>query len=283
MTIAITGSTGQLGRIVISKLKETDPTRRLIAIARSKAKGEDLGVIVREADYDEPVTLKAALSGVETLLLISSSELGRRTAQHQNVIDAARQNRVQRIVYTSILHADSSKLNIAEEHRSTESALASSGIAPTILRNGWYNENYTNSIAAALAHGTLIGSAGNGMISAAARADFAQAAALALLDDRHAGKTYELAGDGAFTMSDLASEISRQCGREIAYRDLPESEYAAALLQAGVPAVFAHAIASWARCAAEGALFDDGRELSRLIARPTTPIAETVAAVLART
>lgn len=280
MTIAITGSTGQLGRLVVQKVKATAPDRILIALARSREKAEDLGIRVREADYERPDTLLAALKGVETLLLISGSELGKRTGQHRNVIEAAKQNRVSGIVYTSILHADRSPLNIAEEHRATETMLVSSGIPHTILRNGWYNENYINSIATAVMHGALIGSAGEGRISAASRADYAEAAARVLTDDRHTGATYELAGDESFTMSELAAEISRQSGRQIPYQDLPEADYAAALREVGVPDSFATAIASWDVCAAEGALSDGSQQLAKLIGRRTTPISDTVSTVL---
>lgn len=280
MTIAITGATGQLGRLVVAALKtRVDPTT-ILALARTPASGADLGVTVHEADYGRPETLAAALKGVQTLLLISSSEVGQRAAQHQNVIEAAKAAGVQRIVYTSLLHADSSPIGLADEHRATEAALAASGLAHTILRNGWYAENYTGSIPAALQAGALIGSAGDGKIAAAARADYAEAAAVVVASDGHDGKTYELAADQAWTLSDLAAEISRQTGREIPYRNLPAADYATALVGAGLPQPLAAAIAGWDVAAAEGALFDDGRQLSKLIGRATTPLSKSVAEAL---
>ncbi|QIX60308.1 SDR family oxidoreductase [Hymenobacter sp. BT18] len=280
MLIAITTATGQLGRLVVEQLKSQVPTDQLVALVRTPAKATDLGVAVREADYSRPETLAAALAGVDTLLLISSSEIGQRAAQHRNVIEAARQNGVKHIVYTSLLHADVSELSLADEHRATEETLKSAGIPYTLLRNGWYTENYTNSIAGALAGGAFIGSAQEGKISAAARADFAAAAVAVLTSPGHEGKTYELAGDDSFTLAELAAEVSRQTGRDLPYRDLPRADYAAALAGFGLPEGLAQAIAGWDVAAAHGALFDESRQLSRLIGRPTTPLATTVAAAL---
>lgn len=280
MTIAITGATGQLGRLVVAHLRAQAPSEPLVALVRSPAKAADLGIPAREADYARPETLDAALTGVDTLLLISSSEVGQRAVQHRNVIDAAKRAGVERIVYTSLLHADTSPLSLAVEHRDTESALKAAGIPFTILRNGWYTENYTGSIAGALAGGAFIGSAGEGRISSAARADYAEAAAVVLTSTGHDGKTYELAGDASYTLSDLAAEISRQSGKTIPYKNLPEAGYAAALTGFGLPAGLAQAIASWDVSASQGALFDDGRQLSRLIGRPTTPLSAMVAAAL---
>lgn len=283
MTVAITGATGQLGRLVVEKLKARVPAAEIVALARSPERAAGLGVAVREADYDRPETLDRALEGVDTLLLISSSEVGRRGAeQHHEVIEAAGRAGVGRVVYTSLLHADTSPLGLADKHRGTEEELKASGLAYTILRNGWYTENYTNSIPAALAGGAFLGSAGGGRISSATREDFAEASVAALTGEGREGQTYELAGDEAWTLSDLAAEISRQTGREIPYKDLPEAEYAAALRGFGLPADWAEAIAGWDTGAKQGALYDDGRQLSRLIGRPTTPLSAAVAAALAR-
>src|SRR5687767_13103261 len=153
MTIAITGATGQLGRLVVDRLKDRVPAETIVALVRDRAKGADLGVPTRQADYDRPETLGPALAGVDTLLLISASEVGKRAAQHRNVIAAAKQAGVKWIVYTSILHADRSPIGLAEEHLATERELQASGIPFTLLRNGWYTENYTGSIGGALAGG----------------------------------------------------------------------------------------------------------------------------------
>jgi NAD(P)H dehydrogenase (quinone) len=282
MSIAITGATGQLGRIVIEKLQKHAGGEPLIGLVRDPAKAADLGVEVRTADYSQPETLAPALAGVRKLLLISSSEVGQRATQHRNVIVAAKQAGVKHLVYTSLLHADTSSLSLADEHRATEAELHASGIPFTILRNGWYTENYTGSIGGALAGGAFLGSAREGRIASASRADFAEAAVAVLTSAGHEGRVYELAGDDAYTLADLAAEVSQQTGKNIPYQNLPVADYAAALASFGLPAGLAHSIASWDESAAAGALFDDGHQLSTLIGRPTTPLAAAVAGALAQ-
>ena len=280
MTIAVTGSTGHLGRLIIERLRAKVAASEIVAVARTPAKAADLRVAVRHGDYADPSSLAAAFSGVRELVLVSGSELGQRAVQHRNVVEAAKASGVRRVVYTSLLHADRSPLSLASEHLETESIVRTSGLAFTILRNGWYLENYTNAVHGALATGTLSGGAGHGRISAAARADYAEAAAAVVTSLGHDGNTYELAGDNSFTLGDLAAELARLTGRRIAYRDLPESEYATQLAKHGIPAVIAKALASWDVGIAAGALFDDGGQLSRLIGRRTTPLKNFVSAIL---
>lgn len=280
MTIAITGASGQLGRLVIERLRAKVPASDIIALVRTPSKAADLGVQVREADYTRPDTLDKALAGVDTLLMISGSEVGQRVAQHRNVIEAAKKAGVKRVVYTSLLHAERSTLGLAPEHVETEALLKASGLSITLLRNGWYTENYTASVGPAVANGALIGSAGQGKIASAARADYADAAVIALTTAGHEGKTYELAGDSAYTLAELAAEISRQTGKDIPYKDLPIADYTAALVAAGVPAPWPEALPLLDAEAAKGALFDDSRVLSKLIGRPTTSLKDSVAAAL---
>ncbi|MBB3952866.1 SDR family oxidoreductase [Aureimonas jatrophae] len=281
MTIGITGATGQLGRLVVRSLQAKSGAEPIVALVRSPEKARELGVEARVFEYARPDTLAPALAGIDTLLLISSSEVGQREAQHRNVIEAAKTAGVKRIVYTSLLHADRSPISLGTEHRATEALLASSGIPATILRNGWYTENYTASIPPALANGAFVGSAGEGRLSLATRADYAEAAATVLTSEGHEGRTYELAGDDAVTLADLAAEISRQTGRDIPYRNLSQAEYAGILKQAGLPEMFAEGLAAWDVDASNDALFDHGRQLSKLIGRPTTPLADAVRAQLA--
>lgn len=281
--IAITGATGQLGRLAIAQILSSTPASQVVAAVRQPAKAADLaakGVLVRHADYNDPSSLVQALAGVERLLLISSSEVGQRTSQHRNIIEAAKRQQVKLIVYTSLLRADTSPLNLASEHRETEALIKAAGIPYVILRNGWYAENHTGAIPAALAQGAVYGSAGEGRIAWATRADYAEAAAKAITGPIGASRTYELAGDTAHTLAEFAAEISRQTGREIPYRDIPAAAYADALRKAGLPEWLATGLASWDAEAARGALFDDGRELSRLIGRPTTSLAAAVGAAL---
>jgi NAD(P)H dehydrogenase (quinone) len=281
--IVITGASGQLGRLVIQNLLKELPPGEIIAAVRNPEKVRDLsalGIQVRQADYDRPETLAPALQGADKLLLISSSEVGKRFSQHQAVIKAARQAGVKLLAYTSILHADTSPLALAEEHLETERTLQSSGIPIVLLRNGWYTENYTGSIPTALQHGVFLGSAGEGRIASASRGDYALAAAKVLLRSGQEGRIYELAGDTAYTLSELAAEISRQCGKAIAYQNLPEAEYRAVLVGAGLPEGLASLLAQSDTGASKGGLFDDSRTLSQLIGRPTTPLSALVAQAL---
>ena len=280
MKIAITGATGHLGRLVINKLKQKVSADNIIALARSPQKGADMGVEVREADYDKPETLDRAFKGVDTLLFISASEIGKRIKQHTNVVEAAKKAGIKWIVYTSLLRADTSSINFAGEHLATENAIKESGILFTFLRNSWYTEIYTNSIPGALAGGAFLGSAGDGKISSAARNDYAEAIVSVLTNEGHQGKTYELAGDMAYTLSDLAAEISRQTGKDIPYKNLSKSEYAAALAGFGIPEGLADMVADWDVSVSNGALFDEGHQLSKLIGHPTTPMPEVVAQAL---
>lgn len=280
MKIGITGATGQLGELTVKRLKEMVKVDSLVALVRSVEKAGGLGIEAREANYGKPETLESSIKGIDTLLLISANEVGKRAAQHMNVIDAAIKAGVKWIVYTSLLHADNSILDLAVEHKATEDAIKASGIPYTILRNGWYHENYTGSVGAAVSSGSFIGSAGNGRISAAARADYAEAAAIVLTSDGQQGKIYELAGDESYTLSDLAAEISRQSSKDIPYRDLPQEEYASALKSFGLPDGLANSIAGWDVAASRGALYDDSGQLSKLIGRPTTPLEIAVAEAL---
>lgn len=282
--IGITGASGQLGRQVIEQLLESVPGAAIVALVRDPDAVQDLqaaGVQTRQADYDRPETLAAALAGVDKLLLISSNAIGRRTAQHRAVIDAARQAGIKLIAYTSILHADSSPLPLAVEHRETEALLRASGIDHVLLRNGWYTENYLASVPAALQHGVLLGAAGEGRIASAARADYARAAAAVLTRDGQAGKIYELAGDEAYTLAGFAETLAGASGKPVSYQDLTPSAFEAALLGAGLPQGLATLLAESDAGAARGGLFDVGRQLSRLIDRPTTPLATLIGAALA--
>jgi len=276
MTIAVTGASGQLGRLVVAKLKAAAPNETIVALARDPAKVADLGVEARAFDYDAPASLAATLAGVDTLLLISANEPGKRAVQHANVIAAAKAAGVKRIVYTSLLKADASAISLAEEHRATEAAIAASGLPHTILRNGWYTENYAGGIAGALAHGALIGAAGEGRISAAPRADYAEAAVAVLTTPGHEGKVYELAGDDAFTLADLAAAVSAHTGKTIPYANLSEADYAAALVGAGLPEGLAAAIAGWEVPISKDALYDTSGQLTKLIGRPTTPLKDAL-------
>ena len=278
---AIAGASGQLGQKALASAIARAGAGAVVALARDPAKLADIGCDVREADYDRPETLLPALAGIDRLLLISGNATGQRERQHGAVIDAARAAGVGFIAYTSILHADTTPIGLAGEHRATEALLRASGVPHALLRNGWYNENSPGGLAPAVATGTILGASGEGRISAAARADYAEAAAVVLTGGaEHHGMAYELAGDASFSMAEFAAAVAAQAGNPVAYVDMAEDAYAAALESVGLPGVVARMIANSSASAGKGALFDDGRALGRLIGRPTTPIADTIAGAL---
>ena len=263
--IVVTGATGQLGRLVVQELLKAVPANTIVAAVRDPAKAADLaaqGVLVRRADYTQPDSLDTAFAGAEKILLISSSELGQRATQHRAVIDAAVRCGIKFIGYTSILHADTSLLGLAGEHRETEAMLKASGLPHVVLRNGWYTENHTASLPAALAHGVVLGCAGSGRFSTASRADYAAAAAAAMMLPNQAGRLYELAGDTAYTLAEFAAEIARQAAKTVAYNDMTEADFKNALTGFGLPEPLAAMLADSDIAASKGALFDDSRQLS---------------------
>lgn len=280
MTIAITGASGQLGRLAVQHLKTLADPSRIVALVRDPARAGDLGVAARAFDYTRPQDMGAALDGVQTLVLISSSNFDDRPGQHRNVIRAAADAGVERILYTSLLKADRSPLLIAADHRVTEEIIAASGLSATILRNGWYTENWTATLGGVIAAGALIGAAGDARFNPATRADLAQALAIAAADPAHAGKTYELAGDEGFTLSDLAAEVSRQIGRDLPYNDLPGDVYQGILDSFGLPPGLAPVLVDTDLKARDGWLADDSGTLSRLLGRPTTRLAQAVTQAL---
>lgn len=280
MKIGITGATGQLGRIVVEKLKEKGISESLVALVRSPEKAADLGVEVRAFDYENPAV--DALKGIDTLLLISGNEIGKRQEQHTKVIEAAKKAEVKLIAYTSLLRANESTLSLAGEHLGTEEVLKASGIPFILLRNGWYTENLTGSLNDIVESGVLYGSAGEGKTASATREDFAEAAAVVLTTDGHVGKTYELAGDDAFTMGELAAEIARISGKSVSYKNLPVADYVAALVQAGLPEGWAQFYGGTHVSTEKGDLFDNGHQLSNLIGRPTTPLIKVIAEALSK-
>ena len=282
--IVITGATGKLGQHVIASLLKSVPAANIIAAVRNPAKATDLaarGVQVRQADYNDGASLDAAFQGATKILLISSSEVGQRAQQHQNVIDAAKRAGVSLLAYTSVLRADTSPLGLAAEHVITEAAIRASSLPYTFLRNGWYLENHTEHLAPVLEHGVVLGAAQNGRFSSAARADYAAAAA-AVLTAAQPQAIYELAGDHGFSLAEYAAEVARQSGKPIVYKDLPQADFKAALVGVGVPEGFADLLADSDAGAARGGLEDNGKQLSALIGRPTTRLQDGVKAALAK-
>ncbi|RHW24624.1 SDR family oxidoreductase [Nocardioides immobilis] len=284
-TYLVTGASGQLGRLTVHALLERGITPSdVVATARDTdtvADLAELGVVVRRADYTDPTSLKEAFTGVDRALLVSSSAVGERVAQHANVIEAAKEAGVELLGYTSVTHADTSEMVLAQEHRQTEELLAASGLATVLLRNSWYIENYTGQVATALEHGVVLGAAGEGRVSAATRTDFAAAAAAALVAEDQAGRVYELGGDTAFTLAEYAATLSAESGTEVAYRDLSADELTSSLVGVGLPEPYAALLADSDLGIARGELLTDSGDLARLIGRPTTTPREAIRAALA--
>jgi NAD(P)H dehydrogenase (quinone) len=284
VSYVITGATGHLGRLAVQELlRRGVPAGDITATGLDITKVKDLadrGVRVLAIDYDDPASLDAAFRGADRILLVSASEPGRRAQQHGNAIDAAVRAGAGLLVYTSIANAGTTSMRLAAEHQATEAALRASGLTYALLRNSWYVENYTAQVPAILQRGSLAGSAGDGRVSAATRADYAAAAAAVLTGDGHAGRAYELGGDEAFTLAELAAEIGAQAGQPIGYLDLPEDEYARLLTSAGLPEAAAVTMADADRGLARGDLFVDSGHLRQLIGRPTTTLREAVAVAL---
>ncbi|MFB8032401.1 SDR family oxidoreductase [Streptomyces sp. NPDC056004] len=284
MSIVVTGATGELGRLVVEQLLATVPASGIAAVVRDAEKAAPLaarGVELRVADYDRPESLKDAFRAGDRVLLISGSEVGRRVPQHTAVIDAAKAAGVAQLAYTGILGGPAADFRLAAEHKVTEQLILDSGLPHTFLRNGWYTENYTANLAPVLEHGAVVANAGEGRIASATRADYAAAAAAVLTGEGHIGAAYELSGDVAWSLAEYAAEISKATGEEIAYRNVPAATHQEILVGAGVPEFFAEILVNVDEAIARGLLATTSGDLARLIGRPTTPLAETVAAAVA--
>lgn len=281
--IVVTGATGQLGRLVIDSLLEKVPADQVAVAVRNPDKAAEIaarGVQVRTADYEDPDSLVAAFQGADKVLLISGNEVGKRLPQHTAVVEAAKKAGVGHLVYTSLLHADASTLGLAPEHKATEQVIRESGLPFTFLRNGWYTENYASSIAQGVETGSFTGSAGEGRVASATRADYADAAAAVLTGAGHENKIYELTGDAAWSYPELAAELTKAAGRDVAYRNVSTPEHRELLIGAGLPAGYADLLADSDRGIADGELGHTPGDLRALIGRPTTPLGEAVAAII---
>ncbi|MET9799224.1 NAD(P)H-binding protein [Streptomyces sp. NPDC006368] len=286
MSIVVTGATGRLGRLVIDALLDQGvPASGIAAVVRDKAKAADLaerGVELRIADYSRPETLAGAFTAGDRVLLISGSEVGQRVPQHAAVISAAKAAGVAQLAYTGILGGPEADFELAAEHRATEELILGSGLPYTLLRNGWYTENYTEHLAPVLEHGAVVANAGEGRVASAARADYAAAAAAVLTGEaeRHLGRAYELSGDVAWSFAEYAAEVARQSGEPVTYEDVPAGTHLDILTGAGVPEPFAAILVDVDRAIGRGRLSATSGDLARLIGRPTTPLADSVARAL---
>jgi NAD(P)H dehydrogenase (quinone) len=279
MSTVITGASGHLGRLVVDQLLAAGaPPAQVVATGRNIDKLTDLaqtGVTVRRADFGDPLTLKDTFVGADAMLLVSTTTVEQRFDNARNAIDAAVRAGVSRIVYTSIVNAPTAQMTLADAHRRTEDYLRESGAPFVILRNGWYLENYTDQLPMITQYQALLGSAQDGLVSAASRADYAAAATTVLTQDGHLGATYELGGT-PFTLTELAATISDALGTHIAYQDMTVADYTGALTAAGLPAEIAAAVADADAGLARGELFTESEDLVKLIGRPATTAREAV-------
>ena len=280
MKIAVTGATGQLGQLVIQELLRRNANTDIVALLRNPEKNvvfSQQGIETRHFDYNQTAeNLATALLGVDRLLLISSSEIGQRTEQHQHVIQAAKLAGVKLLAYTSLLYATHSPLILAKEHIETEQLIQASGLTYVLLRNNWYSENYAIGLQAALEHGQIFGATHHGAISSASRLDYATAAAVVLSGTGHDNRIYELAGDNSYRLDDVAQWSSELSGKAVQYQDLSEQDFKNALLQQGLPEGFATILADADAGVAKGAMHSDRKDLSQLIGRASTPMKDTI-------
>ncbi|MFL4948786.1 SDR family oxidoreductase [Streptomyces sp. MMS24-I31] len=282
MSIVVTGATGHLGRHVVEQLLEKVPADRITAVVRTPERAADFaarGVRIAVADYNAPETFDGLFAAGDKVLLVSGNEFDKgRVQQHRVVIDAAEAAGVALLAYTSA--PGTLKAALADDHRGTEEALLASEVPYTLLRNGWYHENYTENLAPVLEHGAVVHAAGEGRVSSASRADYAAAAVAVLTGEGHENRTYELGGDEAWSFAEFAAEVGRQSGREIVYRPVSVEEYQGILAGAGLPGPLAAVLAGVEASIENGELVVDTGDLSRLTGRPATPLAEAIGAAL---
>jgi len=282
MSIVVTGATGHLGRLIVTALLRNGvPATDIVAAGRKVEKLADFaeqGVRVAQIDYSEPETLAAAFAGADTLMLVSASDPGQRVPQHTAAIDAAKAAGISRIVYTSAPQADTTALILAPDHKATEELISASGLDFTILRNGWYTENYASNVEQARATGTIVSSVGDGRVASASRADYADAAAVVLAAPGHEGKVYELSGDVAWNFDDLAAAIATVVGRDVVYTPISPEDQHAALIAVGLDEGTAGFVVALEGNTRDGLLAVTSGDLARLIGRPTTPLAQGLAA-----
>jgi len=276
MSIVVTGATGQLGRLIVEHLinRGVAPAE-ITAVGRNTARLADLaetGVATAVVDYSDPASLAAAFAGADLLMLVSGSEVGQRVAQHTNAITAAAAAGVGRIVYTSAPKADTSALILAPEHKATEEALLASGVPFTILRNGWYTENYAAAVQQAREMGVYLTSAGDGRVASASRNDYAEAAAVVLTTPGHENAVYELAGDVAWTGTEMAEALTEVVGRPVVFTAVSPEEHTAILTGAGLDGGTVGFVVALDGNTRDGLLAGGSSDLATLIGRPTTPL-----------
>ncbi len=234
--ILVTAATGQLGGLIIQELLKLTDAGNVVGLARTPEKAKGLGIEIRQGDYNSPDLLEAACSGIDTVMLISGTDIGPRVQQHKNVVDAAKAAGVKRIAYTSVVIAQKRPEPIYHDHGETEDYIKASGMNYTFLRNNFYMNAYVEEIKIAIEKGVYRGAIGETGAALVARADLARAAAAALADEQHANKTYHLSGPAVVDGSEYARIASAISGKEISYQPISIDELKADYLARGYDA-----------------------------------------------
>ena len=278
MSIVVTGASGQLGRLTADLVLDRVPASEVILTTRHPEALSDLaerGASVRPADFDQPETLVEAFAGGERLLLISTDDLGRRTAQHRATIEAAREAGVRHVTYTSYLNpVEENPAVITPSHQATEQALRESGLAWTMLRNAFYAEYQVPAGAQAIASGRLVHNSGDGRIAYVSREDCAAAAAAVLTTDGHENKAYDITGPEALSQDDVAALLSEVSSRPVEAVALDDEAFIQGLTAAGVPEPAALEFASYGRAIREGYLGEASGAVENLTGRPPRSLRE---------
>jgi len=272
-TLLVTGASGQLGRLVLDALLASGKVApaSIVATTRDVARLADYaekGVTVRAADFEDAASLDAAFAGATRALIISTDALdrpGKRLAQHKAAVAAAEKAGVRHILYTSMPQPDDSRVTFAPDHLGTEEAIKATGIAYTILRDGWYAENLFMSLPHALQTGSWYTSSGNGRIAHITRADTAAALAGALLNAGSESRTYTLTGPESHTAEEIAAIVSAATGKPLKVVHVTDAQLAEGLKGAGLPEAFIPTVVSFDANTREGKIAmvtDDAEKLS---------------------
>ncbi|MDE1158353.1 MAG: SDR family oxidoreductase [Neorhizobium sp.] len=241
--LLVTGANGKLGRATIHHLLETSkvPASDIVAASRDTEKLADLadkGIEVRKADFNDEAGLVTAFAGIDRVLLVSTDELatpGGRLKQHTAAVSAAKTAGVGHILYTSMPNPDKSLVSFAPDHLGTEEAIKASGLAYTILRNAWYDDNYMMAMPHNLAGGKWFTSTGTGKVANISRDDCARGAAAALANPPAGNTTLTLTGPESLSADKIAALVSKAAGKPLAVVQVTDEQLGQGIASAGLP------------------------------------------------
>ncbi|WP_291579220.1 SDR family oxidoreductase [Clostridium sp. UBA6640] len=285
MKILVTGATGKLGSKVVEMLLKAVPASQLAVSVRNPKKAEGLrarGVEVRHGDFEKPETLDSAFSGIDRLLIISTSgEDEAVIRQHINAVAAAQRAQVKFIAYTSVTNASESSLFLAMPHRAREEAILKTGIPYSFLRNNWYLENEIGSIKGVIAGAPWITSGGAGKVGWALQQDYAEVAANVLTGKGHENTVYELSGK-LMTQGELASALGEVLGKEVLVQQVDDTTYANIMKGSGVPEAHIPTLVNMQKGIRDGQLEVESNDLEKLLGRSASPIKEALSQIVSQ-